>query len=115
MCVQGVSTSDLINRIICDYDKFVRRNLSRGMPAKAMNLPYLKEKAIQLDLAVEKQTKSVKRWLGRTKERTKELRAEFRKLFDKEGDLVCVRALPCVRVSVLKLCVCVCACLLAAH
>ncbi len=89
MCVQGVSTSDLINRIIRDYDKFVRRNLSRGVSAKDMNVPYLKEKAIKLDLAVEKQTKSVKRWLGRTKEKTKELQTDFKRLFDKEGVLVC--------------------------
>ncbi len=85
---QGVSTSDLIVRIVRDYDKFVRRNLSRGMSAKDMKVPFLKEKAIRLDMAVEQRAKSVKKWLGRTKEKTKELQDDFRALFDREGAFV---------------------------
>ena len=38
----GVSTTGIIVRIIHDYDVFVRRNLSRGMSGKQMNVPYMK-------------------------------------------------------------------------
>ncbi len=62
---QGVSTSDVIIRIVRDYDNFVRRNLSRGHSGKEMNVPFIKEKAILLDLAVEKQKKNVTEWIGK--------------------------------------------------
>ena len=39
---QGVSTTGIIVRIIHDYDKFVRRNLKRGLTGKEMNVPYIK-------------------------------------------------------------------------
>jgi choline-phosphate cytidylyltransferase len=62
-----VSTSDVIIRIVRDYDNFVRRNLSRGHSGKEMKVPFLKEKAILFDLAVEKQKKNVKQWIGKVR------------------------------------------------
>ena len=39
---EGVSTTELINRIIANYEKYIRRNLERGVPAKDMDVSYLK-------------------------------------------------------------------------
>lgn len=54
---EGISTSDIIVRIIKDYDGFVRRNLSRGISAKEMNVPFVKEKTIQISTKLEETIK----------------------------------------------------------
>jgi len=43
---EGVSTSELILRIIKEYDEYVSRNISRGFSRQEMNVGLLKEKQI---------------------------------------------------------------------
>jgi len=45
---EGISTTDVIARILKDYDMYIRRNLARGVGADEMNVGYFKEKSIRM-------------------------------------------------------------------
>lgn len=96
---EGISTTDVIARIIKDYDMYVRRNLQRGYTAKELNVSYMKEKKIQFTEKLDKVKDKGKEWIGKVKEtkekgnemmnrweeKSKEFIGNFLELFGKDG------------------------------
>ena len=84
---EGISTTDLITRIIRQYDVFVRRNLERGKSRQEMNVSFLKEQEIKLvGFLKEMEQRAID-------EARKEapvlfaMASDFSRLFDKHGEL----------------------------
>lgn len=89
----GISTSDLVARIVRDYDIFARRNLGRGYSAKELNLSYLEEQKFKfinkvdevkdkgkllIDSFKERKDRFVSKW----EDRSKEIRGNFLNMFE---------------------------------
>uniref|UniRef100_A0AAV1TR66 choline-phosphate cytidylyltransferase n=1 Tax=Peronospora matthiolae TaxID=2874970 RepID=A0AAV1TR66_9STRA len=83
----GISTSDLIIRIIAEYDTFIRRNLQRGYSGKDMNVPFIKEKSIKFDMAVDKVRNDVDGFVHKWISKADDMQHGFLELFSKEGRL----------------------------
>ncbi|CAG8562627.1 495_t:CDS:2 [Paraglomus occultum] len=74
---EGISTSDLITRIVKDYDQYVRRNLERGFTPKELNIGFLKEQ----ELNVKKSLSDIQQnWHG-VKEDLSGLRSDVKQTF----------------------------------
>jgi len=59
---EGISTSDIILRVVKDYDSYVKRNLKRGYTAEDMNVPYLKAKRFQVEEKVTDAVGKISQW-----------------------------------------------------
>lgn len=90
---EGVSTSDIVARIVRDYDDYVRRNLARGYSAKDLNISYLKEKKFRLQNRMRELKDKSKQvidsigertddLLNKWEEKSKELVENFKLLFE---------------------------------
>ncbi|KAG2172205.1 hypothetical protein INT43_004746 [Umbelopsis isabellina] len=69
---EGISTSDLITRIVRDYDSYLRRNLERGVSAKDLNISFFKEQEIKTKKSLQQLRATVNEtmifWEGRRNE-----------------------------------------------
>ncbi|DAZ93570.1 TPA: hypothetical protein N0F65_009810 [Lagenidium giganteum] len=83
----GISTSDLIIRIISEYDTFIRRNLQRGYTGKEMNVPFMKEQSIKFDMAVDKVKHDVDEFIHKWVGKADDMQHGFLDLFSREGPL----------------------------
>ncbi|KAG0004713.1 choline-phosphate cytidylyltransferase [Entomortierella chlamydospora] len=61
----GVSTSDLITRIVKDYDQYLRRNLERGVTAKELGIGFFKEQEVKFKKSAQDIRASIRQnWHG---------------------------------------------------
>ncbi|TYH44196.1 hypothetical protein ES332_D11G177000v1 [Gossypium tomentosum] len=57
---EGISTSDIIMRIIKDYNQYVIRNLDRGYSRKDLGVSFVKEKRLRVNMRLKKLREKVK-------------------------------------------------------
>ncbi|KAJ8410657.1 hypothetical protein AAFF_G00186140 [Aldrovandia affinis] len=88
---EGISTSDIITRIVRDYDVYVRRNLQRGYTAKELNVSFINEKKYHLQERVDKVKRKVEEksidLIQKWEEKSREFIGNFLQMFGPEGAL----------------------------
>ncbi|XP_040582041.1 choline-phosphate cytidylyltransferase B isoform X2 [Lepeophtheirus salmonis] len=85
----GVSTSDVVARIVKDYDKYIRRNLARGYTRQDLNVSFFHGNRLKLGIKVDEVKEKTKGFIERKKEEyaskievtSKELIGTFMALF----------------------------------
>ncbi|XP_059287058.1 choline-phosphate cytidylyltransferase 1-like isoform X2 [Lycium ferocissimum] len=65
----GISTSDLIMRIVKDYNEYVMRNLDRGYSRTDLGLSYVKEKRLRVNRGLKKLHERVKKQQEKVEEK----------------------------------------------
>ena len=91
---EGVSTSDIICRLVRDYDMYVRRNLARGYSAQDLNVGFLKKNQLEFQSKIDTvkskfrtYEEESKTFMERWEDRSKEYIHNFIGLFEKTGVL----------------------------
>lgn len=75
----NISTSDIITRILHDYNDFIRRNLERGVSPKELNISVFKEGEIWMEKNVEKFLQELKKntFLQELKKSSSQVKGKF--------------------------------------
>merc|ERR1719228_897096 len=81
---QGVSTSDIVCRIVKDYDTYVRRNLARGYSRQDLNVSFLKGQKYKLQNKVAEISSEVHEKMNKIEEQSKEMIGSFLSMFGVE-------------------------------
>lgn len=85
----GVSTSDVVARIVKDYDVYVRRNLARGYSARDLNVGFLNEKKFKLQNKMDELRDKAKGVKGdlivKWEEKSREFIENFLHMFGKDN------------------------------
>lgn len=68
---EGVSTSDIVARIVRNYDIFCRRNLARGYSRKDLNISFLRGQKIKLQNKVDEVKEDVRQFVEKKKDEVK--------------------------------------------
>ncbi|XP_052202846.1 choline-phosphate cytidylyltransferase 1-like isoform X2 [Diospyros lotus] len=66
---EGISTSDIIMRIVKDYNQYVLRNLDRGYTRKELGVSYVKEKRLRVNRGLKKLHEKVKKQQEKVEEK----------------------------------------------
>lgn len=85
----GVSTSDIICRLVRDYDMYVRRNLARGYSAQDLNVGFIKKNQLEFQSKIDTVKSKIrtyeeesKTFMERWEDRSKEYIHNFIALFE---------------------------------
>ncbi|XP_058197842.1 choline-phosphate cytidylyltransferase 1-like isoform X3 [Rhododendron vialii] len=66
---EGISTSDIIMRIVKDYNQYVLRNLDRGYSRKELGVSYVKEKRLRVNRGLKKLREKVQKHQEKVEEK----------------------------------------------
>ena len=78
---EGVSTSDIVSRIVRDYDTYLRRNPARGYSRQELNVSFLKGQKYKLQNKVDSIRSDVNERINKWEEQSKEMIGSFLHMF----------------------------------
>ena len=82
---KNISTSDLISRIVIDYDVYIRRNMNRGYTASQLNLGFVKRQEVKIRNKIRRLKKRSVDFMQKCENRSVNLVVGFLAMFGRDG------------------------------